>query len=198
MKSAENRPRKASPFPSWPGWTPLVSRHCGNLPKILTFRREKSPATRCKQPGDPLGSHASPPKKLTFCPSKASFRPILGFDSRKTSPSIRIFSRYFSPQALQPLDSAEKWRKCPLPNPLTVAFPVTSQPSPATRDLPDRGLPYRLTLAGKSRIHPLLNPLTSFPVVAHRRSRSPSPNFPASTHPGSRKASPDRPESPTR
>ena len=138
-----------------------------------------------------------PPKKLTFGPSKPPFRPISGFGSRKTSPSIRIFSRYFSPQALQPLDFAEKLHESPLPNPLTVAFPVTSQPGPATRELPARGLPHSLTLAGKSRIPPLLNPLTSFPAGAHRRSRSPSPNFPAGTHPGSRKASPDRPESPT-
>jgi len=66
------------------------------------------------------------------------------------------------------------------------------------RDLPGNGLPYRLTLAGKSRIPSIPNPLTSFPALAHRHSRSPSPHFPAAAHPGSRKASPDRPESPAR
>jgi hypothetical protein len=62
----------------------------------------------------------------------------------------------------------------------------------------DLGLPNRLTLAGKSIITPILNPLTSFPALAHRRSRSPSPDNPAGPHPGSRKASPDRAGSPTR
>ena len=129
-----------------------------------------------------------PPKKLTSGPRKRPFRPISGVGSRKTSPSNCIFSRSFSPHAFQPLDLAKKWRLSPLPNPLTVAFPVTSKPGAAVRDLPGRGLPYRLTLAGKSRIPPLLN----------RRSRSPSPNCPAGAHPRSRKASPDRSESPAR
>ncbi len=138
------------------------------------------------------------PKKLTSGPRKRPFRPISGVGSRKTSPSMRIFSRFFSPHVFQPLDLAEKWRQSSLPNPLTVAFSVTSKPGPAARDLPGRGLPYRLTLAGKSRIPSLPNPLTSFPAAAHQRSRSPPPICPAGAHPGSRKASPARPESPAR
>jgi hypothetical protein len=198
MKSAENRPRKASPFPLRPRRIPPVSRHCGKLPKILTFHRKESSGTSCEQPADSARPGCKLPKKLTSRPRKCLFRPISGFGSRKTSPSTRIFSRFFSPHVFQPLDLAEKWRESPLPNPLTVAFPVTSEPSPAVRDLRGHGLPYCLTLAGKSRIPPFLNPLTSSPAVAHRRSRSPPPICPAGAHPGSRKASPDRPEVPAR
>lgn len=198
MKTAEIRPRKASPYPTRPRRIPPVSRHCGKLPKILTFQRKGKSETSCEQPADSARPGCKVPKKLTSRPGKCLFRPISGFGSRKTSPSNRIFSRFFSPHAFQPLDLAEKWRESLLPNPLTVAFSVTSKPSPAVRDLPGRGLPYRLTLAGKSRIPPFLNPLTSSPAVAHRRSRSPPPICPAGAHPGSRKASPDRPEPPAR
>ena len=124
-----------------------------------------------------------------------SFLPISAFGSRKTSPSTRIFSRFFSPKPFQPLDLREKRREFAVPNPLTVAFRVTAHPLPGDWDPPGNRLPYRLTLAEKSRMTPIPNPLTSFPAMAHRLSRSPSPNPPAGPHPGSRKASPDRPQS---
>jgi hypothetical protein len=197
-KYAKKRPRKASPYPiqvpaDAAGFAALrqspVNSHLVSRKLLGNVLRA---ADRSVRPACNL------PKKLTSRPRNRLFCPISAFSSRKTSPSICIFSRSFSPHAFQPLDLAEKWRESPLPNPLTVAFPVTPRPNPAARDLPGHGLPYRLTLAGKSRMPPLLNPLTSSPAVAHRRSRSPSPICPAGAHPGSRKASPDRPESPTR
>jgi hypothetical protein len=138
------------------------------------------------------------PKTLTLGPREHLFWPISTLSSRKASPSPSIFSRFISPKGFGRPDWAEKRCESILPNPLTVAFPVTSHRFAASRGVSGRLLPYRLTLALESRIPSLLNPLTSFPALAHRQSRTPSPAVPAGAHQMSRKASPHQSESPAR
>lgn len=58
-KHAKNHTRKASPCPSRRPPMLRVSRHHGNLPKILTFYRKKSSGAYSEHPADPHGSHAS-------------------------------------------------------------------------------------------------------------------------------------------
>lgn len=138
------------------------------------------------------------PKRLTYGARKRPLHQVSAFRSRKASPSIRIFSRFFSPHAPQHPDLAQKWRQSAAPNPLTVTFHVIVAATAANHDRSGGGLPHPLTLAQQSRIASIPNPLTFFPAPAHPSSRSPSPDFPAPAHPGSRKASPDRPKTPAR
>lgn len=69
----KKRPPKSLTLSILTGRPPLVSRHCGNLPKILTFRREKSPATRDRQPGNPPGSRTRPRKGSPLDPRSPHF-----------------------------------------------------------------------------------------------------------------------------
>jgi len=104
MKSAENRPRKASPFPLRPRRIPPVSRHCGKLPKILTFhrrsRREHPASSRPIPHGQGASSRKSSPRGpesayfarfRALAPEKLHLRPAFFPDSSHPtcfSPSI--------------------------------------------------------------------------------------------------------------